>query len=423
MEVINSNQSKVHEEQILINKLFLVVRTIGVFGVSLVLFSLWHSGLLWYDPKPIFFYLVPIMLLSSFVWRVLIKNPKFSDAVLTLQLFVDEVLIALGIYFSGAGHSALHILILVPVFSAALVSRRAVVIIFVLATLSMLTMAFGEYSLLLLPPGKFAEMEGLFTGGNNFFRPSWVIAVAALVSFQGFYFISTLKRRDKELTRLKDEFFFRTVHDLRSPLTALRWLTEKYKKQPENEANKELKKDIGVFYDLEINMLELVKGALAVSRGQSEGQFETKEKFDAGAFIESLIRPYRASASQNKITLNYNSPSKPLELSLNKDLVKEIVVNLLDNAIKYNRPQGKIDILLKQVNQNKMLLEISDTGLGISQEGMQKLFTPYFRDSNVKTLTGTGLGLYLVKKLIEKSGGSIKVDSVLNQGTKFVVTI
>ena len=412
-----------HEEQILVNRLFLVVRTIGVFLIALVLFLLWRSDLLWYDPKPIFIYIAPIALFSNWVWWYLIKNPELADYVLTAQLVADEIIVALVIYFTGAGHSALHILILVPVFSAALVSRKAVVIIFILAAVSMFGMAFGEYTLLLLPPGRFDVMEGIFTGGNNFFRSSWIIAVAALVAFQGFYFISSMKRREQELARVKDEFFFRAVHDLRSPLTALRWLTEKYKRQPESAENRELKKDIGMFYDLEVNMLELVKDALAVSRGENFGQFETKQKFDASAYIESLLRPYRALANQNKLALNFNKPTQPLEIVSNQDLVKEVVVNLLDNAIKYNKPMGKINVDLAQFEKNKIKLEVSDTGIGISPEGKRKLFTPYFRDENAKKFMGTGLGLYLVKKLVEKSGGSIKVESVINEGTKFSLII
>ncbi len=75
------------------------------------------------------------------------------------------------------------------------------------------------------------------------------------------------------------------------------------------------------------------------------------------------------------------------------------------------------------MEKNKMLMEISDTGIGVSDEGKQKLFTPYFRDENAKAITGTGLGLYLVKKILEKSSGSIQVDSTLGAGTKFTVII
>jgi signal transduction histidine kinase len=93
----------------------------------------------------------------------------------------------------------------------------------------------------------------------------------------------------------------------------------------------------------------------------------------------------------------------------------------LDNAIKYNKSSGQVEIVLT-VYDGQAKIVIKDSGIGISPKGLQNLFNPYFRDENVKDLPGIGLGLYLVKKLVTKMNGQIAAASTLNQGTSFTLT-
>lgn len=410
------------EELKLVNWLFIVVRLVGITVIFFTLLVLIHSDLLYYNPAPIIFVLTPLFLITNVVWWLTSKNKNILEKSLEIQPPVDALLIAVVIYFTGAGHSALQVLVLVPIFSAAMVSKKSVILTLLVAVLSLLFMAFGELYGFLLPPGLFIEKEGLYKGIENFFKPSWIAATSILVAFQGFYLISKIKKRDLELARVKDEFFFRAVHDLRAPLTALRWLTEKYQMLASKDRDVNFSKDLASIHELELHMLDLIKDALAVSRGESGSQFETKQEFEFSSFIEKLLVPYEERARQEGLNFVLKKESQDINVSINQDLVKEVCINLVDNAIKYNKKGGTLEVVVSENEKGRAVLSISDNGLGITEEGLKKLFTPYFRDENVKNLTGTGLGLYLVKKLVDKAGGSLIVKSKLNVGTTFTAT-
>ncbi|MBD3280501.1 hypothetical protein GF389_03180 [Candidatus Dojkabacteria bacterium] len=104
--------------------------------------------------------------------------------------------------------------------------------------------------------------------------------------------------------------------------------------------------------------------------------------------------------------------------------MKQVFINLLSNAAKYNKPSGKITFSIN-TNSKETTFSVADTGIGIKKEDMKTLFTKFGRIQNKKTedIEGTGLGLYVTKEIINKLGGEIKVESELGEGTTFTVTI
>lgn len=100
--------------------------------------------------------------------------------------------------------------------------------------------------------------------------------------------------------------------------------------------------------------------------------------------------------------------------------MQEVFNNIIGNAIKFSDLDGKINIKTK-IENNFLKIIIKDVGVGISSKDLKKIFTPYFRAENVNDIEGTGLGLYITKKLIEEVGGKIEIDSVLKVGTTIVV--
>jgi signal transduction histidine kinase len=219
---------------------------------------------------------------------------------------------------------------------------------------------------------------------------------------------------------LKDELFFRTVHDLRAPLTALRWITDKFGRPEFLEKNPEVSQDLNNIRDLHSRMLGLIKDALAVGKGENLDIPLAEQRIELNNFLQNLVEQFQPAAKGQNIQISFQRASESVVVKADSEALKEIFSNLLDNAIKYNKPAGRVEVALSQeVNLAKIV--VRDTGLGVSKEGLKNLFNPYFRDSNVKDLPGTGLGLYLVKKLAEKMNGQIAVASTLNQGTAFTL--
>ncbi len=413
----NKNQNIAIAEEYVINRLFLVARIFASVILFIGLFFFWHAGALRYDPKPILFYLLPFVAVSNGLWWLLCKFWPRKNYFLPYQLIVDSFAILVGIYFSGGAHSEMVFMLLAPLASASLLSkRRSIAFIFLFGWLGYFVISYAEYAGLFGPYGKFTPYVGI----DNFFRLMAFSIIGTIVSFQMSYFVTRVKERDMEIAKLKDELFFRTVHDLRAPLTALRWITDKFGRPEFLEKNPEVKADLSNIRDLHSRMLTLIKDALAAGKGEQLDLQLAQAPLELNSFLEKLAAQFMPAAKGSNIRLIFKAAASPIKILADIEALKEVISNLLDNAIKYNRVNGLVEIVVAAEN-NEAKITIKDTGLGISQTGLKNLFNPYFRDENVKNLPGTGLGLYLVKKLVNKMNGEIAVASSLNQGTAFTL--
>lgn len=134
----------------------------------------------------------------------------------------------------------------------------------------------------------------------------------------------------------------------------------------------------------------------------------------------SLLRP---QADDNNLKLAYNIPPAALTIVADAAHIKQVMVNLISNAIKYNRPGGNIDICLRQL-ADCVKIVVADTGLGMPAETTDNIFDKFYRVTEHETKAkGTGLGLSIVKEIVEAHGGSVSVESTLNQGSSFTVKL
>ncbi len=126
----------------------------------------------------------------------------------------------------------------------------------------------------------------------------------------------------------------------------------------------------------------------------------------------------------NKLDYNYTKPDEKCIVFGDSDTLTEVFINLIDNAIKYSADTKYLNIDLSVINSN-CVVEISDKGIGIKEEDLSRIFEPYYRSINNETRKagGVGVGLSLVKGIITAHKGSINVESKLNIGTKFVITL
>lgn len=233
---------------------------------------------------------------------------------------------------------------------------------------------------------------------------------------------------EKSLEKLRQEFTAMMVHELRAPLTAVRWSSEGLMKSL-GDAKVHLEtakiKDSMATIDLAAtNMLELVNDLLDVAKIEA-GKFDLNiQEYDIANSITEQIKAFEAQAAAKHLVLNYIGPVKQL-VKFDRVRISQVLTNLLSNAIKYT-DSGKIDLNVAVEEKDKrIVVSIKDSGVGVSHEDLSVLFTKFKQlksfDSSRK---GTGLGLIVSKGIVEAHGGQIWAESPgENMGTTFHFSI
>jgi len=226
--------------------------------------------------------------------------------------------------------------------------------------------------------------------------------------------------RMAEASRMKSEFINIVSHQLRAPITNIKWITE-FLTSDDIEMTEE-KRDEYFSHLRENNdrMVELVDELLIVSRIE-EGSLPVRKKESS---LEELIRMQierslvYAEASNIKLDLHIDN-NLPMAF-FDTTLIKLVVENLIDNAIRYTKKGGRIEVFLKRKDKY-LLFKIKDQGVGIPEKDQQFIFQKFFRSENAlrEQTKGSGLGLYICKNVIEKSKGKIWFQSKEGEGTSF----
>ena len=238
----------------------------------------------------------------------------------------------------------------------------------------------------------------------------------------------TEKEKHEELSKLKSEFLSHVSHELRTPLTAMCWSVDNLldgipeKSTPKvMEYLKNVSENIRYLRYMIENLLDVTK----IETGKIEIH---KEKLDSMREIKKVIKFLNPIANKKKIKI-MTSLKKFLYVLADQDYLQAILTNLIDNAIKYSC-EGcviKIDSKQKRMNNKKSVVAISvqDSGEGIPQEKLKTIFERFERvkKEKAKRQKGVGLGLHIVKKLVELHGGEVKVESQLNKGSTFTFTL
>src|SRR3989338_642550 len=230
--------------------------------------------------------------------------------------------------------------------------------------------------------------------------------------------------KDREIDQAKTEFVSLASHQLKTPLSAINWYSEMVLEEevgPLNEKQKEYLKNL---YDANRRMVELVNSLLNVSRIDL-GAFAVEPSptdFSAGA--DEVLTELKPQIDLKKLRLDKEYDKQVPSINADPKLLRIIFQNLLSNAVKYTAPNGVIGLALKKEGDN-ILIRVTDTGYGIPAADQGKIFTKLFRADNVrdKEAEGTGLGLYIVKAVVEAGGGRIWFDSLEGRGTSFFITL
>ena len=250
-----------------------------------------------------------------------------------------------------------------------------------------------------------------------------VIIITVLLLVISFIITRSFERLS-EVSRLKSEFVNIVSHQLRSPLTNIKWTFEVLsskefviKPEKEEEYYTNVKENIA-------RMVELVDDLLVVSKIE-EGAFTLhKREIDLSQLIGDLILRYKIFAKASDINLIFTADENIHKVMVDPSMLKLLVENLIDNAIRYTKGGGKIEVGFKKQG-GEVLFFVKDEGVGIPENEKRFIFQKFFRAENaLKTRTrGSGLGLYVCKSSVAESKGRIWFDSQEDKGTTFYFTM
>jgi signal transduction histidine kinase len=237
----------------------------------------------------------------------------------------------------------------------------------------------------------------------------------------------------KQLEQLKDEFVFIAAHELRTPVAAMKGYLQLILDGATGAISDPTRAFIEKVIASNQRLIQLVNDLLEVARSQA-GRLTIKvAPVDIAPAIASTLDELKSLADEKSVTMTYDAKladgtALPQALA-DADRVKEVVINLVGNAIKYMGGSGTITITHEVAatagGLPMLITHIADTGLGISAEAQQKLFEKFYRVQTDKTrdIVGTGLGLFIVKEIIEKMGGTISVASEEGKGSTFTFAL
>ena len=221
--------------------------------------------------------------------------------------------------------------------------------------------------------------------------------------------------------KTKDLFTNMIAHELRAPLTAIRGYASMLEESIENvDENHGRANRIRLSSE---RLLNIVNDLLEVARIQSGKLSINKAKTDISVVMTAVVDELQVSAKEKSITLQcLGNDVSHLAITDQKRL-HQILINLVSNAIKYTK-EGVIELSIEGKGES-LELRIKDTGMGISAEEQKQLFAPFYRveSNDVSTITGTGLGMWITKQLVELIGATIGVESIKGVGTHIVITI
>lgn len=272
-----------------------------------------------------------------------------------------------------------------------------------------------------------STITAYFLGSQYISDPLMVALTTMLLAVILLIFAFTITNNFEKLAeanRLKTEFVNIVSHQLRTPLSNLVWAIELLMS---GRAGKIDEKQLEYFKILRENtgrMKELVNNLLTVSRIEQGTLSSKKEEIFLEDLINDTIKHLTPFIKASNVEISFEVQKNLPKIYIDPNQIKLAIENLLDNAVRYTKDKGKIEIRTESRGKD-VYFEIKDNGVGIPKDDQKFIFQKFFRSSNaVKHQTqGSGLGLYIVKSIIKKAGGKIGLVSIEGKGTTFWFTL
>lgn len=243
-----------------------------------------------------------------------------------------------------------------------------------------------------------------------------------------------LVRRDLELSRanarlieldaIKSEFVSVAAHQLRTPLTGIKWTLSTLLEEGTVNFTSEQKKIAGDAFGATNHLVDLINDLLNVARLE-EGRFGFNIRQQAiGPLVKKIFERFHPVAEEKKIAFTLDLPEELPLFMVDEEKMDIVIDNLIDNAVKYTPQGGRVGVRVAVIDKQAKI-SVSDTGIGIPKTQTHRMFSKFFRAQNaqLRQTSGTGLGLYVSKNIVEKHGGTLTFESKEGEATVFTITL
>jgi signal transduction histidine kinase/ligand-binding sensor domain-containing protein/DNA-binding response OmpR family regulator len=228
------------------------------------------------------------------------------------------------------------------------------------------------------------------------------------------------KERVRDINQVKMDFFTNVSHELRTPLTLILAPLEELMRWP--QIDKTLKKKYDLMLINAKRLYNLVDQLFEFRKTEMGTRQLKVDKSDIVSFVHEVYESFRPLSDKNNISYTFHSSEAKLSFYFDKDAMEKILFNLLSNAFKYTEASHKISIELIK-NSDSILIKVADTGVGIGETDLSKVFDRFYQVNNREMNLGSGVGLAFTKRLVELHHGNITAQSAKGQGSVFTVTI
>ena len=372
------------------------------------------------------------------------KHVKSYDRFANLQISVDWIALVFLVHYTGGIESpVIFYFIFHVIIAAILLSEKDCYLQTGFAVLLIISLSTLEY-FHIIPHVHIKELfpnpvydKGLYLLSIIFFSITSLYISAYLATSVN----NRLRKRENEIVALKDnitdaynkleaidreksEFTYKVTHELRSPLSAIQSLLKSIEEGYAGEISQKAR-DLVVRSEKRTSFLiTLVNGLLDLIAGKIGKPKEGDTKLiDINVAVKNTLQLMQEKTKAKNLKIIIKATPQPSYLRIVPDDLDIILTNLIDNSVKYTK-QGSTISINNLITNKEIKVEISDTGIGIIKEDLNKIFNEFYRSKNAKAveLRGTGLGLSIVKSLIKQYGGNIDVRSEIGKGTTVTVS-
>lgn len=269
------------------------------------------------------------------------------------------------------------------------------------------------------------ESTGMIT---TFLRASqgifiYIFLFIVIVLALGLFFTLQIINKELLLSKMKSDFISTVSHEFKSPLTSIRQMSEMLLNE-RIKAESRKKEYYAIMLEQSERLSHLIDNILDFSKIEEGKKAFRFERTNLTELIDHVKQVFQKSIENEGFTVSLSMPEMLPEPVIDKEAIQQVIYNLLDNAYKYSGNSKKIEITVESTGDS-VKISVQDFGIGIRREDQQKIFDRFFRGGNelTRSVKGSGIGLTIVKKIIEAHQGTVSLDSILGKGSTFIVCL
>ena len=280
------------------------------------------------------------------------------------------------------------------------------------------------------PPSKmgvvkihFPDMNSYIYSSVRFMIPSVIFTLVLLVTF---IFTIVIIFRQKRYTEMRNDFINNMTHELKTPISSISLAAQMLNDSSVTKSTSMMKHLGGVINDESKRLRFLVEKVLQMSMFDRKKAIFNMKQLDLNEMVENIANTFTLRVEHTGGKIYTDIEAVDSTIYVDEMHFQNAIFNLMDNAVKYKKPEGKLDIYIRTWNDEDFLyLSVRDTGVGIKKENLRKVFEKFYRvhTGNVHDVKGFGLGLAYVKKIVDLHKGEITVESEYGKGTKFTIQL